>query len=129
MHSSRCRSRSVGGAQGGGRPARGWQPASRRRSARDRSRSPRSWGACPVLVWAVWACSMGTVARLAPLTTCLYEPPGGERLSSECTTAVYGVVGIRAEAGSLHPSEGVAARSSVIACRLYQSTYITARIS
>ena len=79
-------------------------------------------------MWAVWACSMGTVARLAPLTTCLYEPPGGERISSECTTAVYGVEGIRAKAGSLHPNEGVAARGSVIDCRLVFAGSLQARV-
>ena len=87
MHPSRCRSRSVGGAQGAGGPARGWQPATRRGSARDRSRPPRSSGACPVLRWAVWGSSVGIVAQLPPLTACLHEPAGRQRIVSECATS------------------------------------------
>ena len=87
MHPSRCRSRSVGGAQGAGDPARGWQPAPRRGSARDRSRLPRPSCACPVLRWAVGGSSVGIVKQLTPLPACLYEPPCRQRIVSECTAS------------------------------------------
>ena len=87
MHPSRCRSRSVGGAQGAGDPARGWQSAPRRGSARDRSRLPRPSCACPVLRWAVGGSSVGIVKQLTPLPACLYEPPCRQRIVSECTAS------------------------------------------
>ena len=87
MHPSRCRSRSVGGARGAGDPARGWQPAPRRGSARDRSRLPRPSCACPVLRWAVGGSSVGIVKQLTPLPACLYAPPCRQRIVSECTAS------------------------------------------
>ena len=51
MHPPRCRSRSVGGAEGTRDPARGWQPASQRGSAWEDSRLPHPACACPVLGW------------------------------------------------------------------------------
>ena len=51
MHPPRCRSRSVGGAEGTRDPARGWQPAPQRGSAWQGSRLPRPACACPVLGW------------------------------------------------------------------------------
>ena len=87
MHPSRCRSRSVGSAQGAGDPARGWQSAPRRGSARDRSRLPRPSCACPVLRWAVGGSSVGIVKQLTPLPACLYAPPCRQRIVSECTAS------------------------------------------
>ena len=137
MHSSRCRSRSVGGAQGAGCPARGWQPATRRRSARDRSRSPRSWAACPVLVWAVCACSMGTVARLAPLTTCLYEPPAEKDSAASAQRRCTGWWGSGPRLAACIPAkvllrEAASLLAGYIRARIsrhaYHSTHILARI-
>ena len=76
------------GVRGGGDPARGWQLASRR------CRLPAG------------SCLQARVCRLLA-GSCLQAPRSH-------SVAVYEVVGIRAEAGSLHPNEGVAARSSVI---------------
>ena len=77
------------GVRGGGDPGRGWQLASQRRCCCEKQRH----------------CLQASVCRLLA-GSCLQAPRSH-------SVAVYGAVGIQAEAGSLHPSEGVAARSSV----------------
>ena len=78
---------------------------------------------CPVGSPLFFACTLSTMVR-----TWREEKErdniGGWLAHS---VAVYGVVGIRAEAGSLHPNEGVAARNSVIARRLVLAGSLQAR--
>ena len=96
------------------------------------------------LVLAAW-CLQARVCKLVLAASCLQactllagsclQPRVCRLLEASClraprsrSVAVYGVVGIRVEAGSLHPSEGVAARGSVIDCRLVFAGSLQARV-
>ena len=77
------------GVRGGGDPGRGWRLASQRRCCCEKQRH----------------CLQASVCRLLA-GSCLQAPRSH-------SVAVYEVVGIRAEAGSLRPNEGVAAQGSI----------------